>query len=199
MALRTLQAAALVALACAPSMAGVTVGQKLPDLTIAEKGVMVPATRLENGRMVLAAKEIAYRPWKLSEGTGRVRTIYHLAARLGIEDVNQPYIDAIIAAKLPEFLPDSPYKTVSILNFADCAWGVAGIASGKFEKSQREHPHALYVADQQGAARSAWGLQPKQTAVIILDKDGTVLFFKEGKLSPEEIRTAVGILQAKTK
>jgi len=46
-------------------------------------------------------------------------------------------------------------------------------------------------------ALAAWGLQRKESAVIIVDKDNTVLFFKEGKLSPEEIAKAVGILKAK--
>jgi uncharacterized protein len=166
---------------------------------VANRGVMVPSVKLEGGRMVMDGKEIAYRPWQVSATTGRIRTIYHLAARMGIDDINKPYIDALIAAKLPELLPDSPYKTITILNLADALWGTHGLGSSRLEKSQRETPFALFVADETGAARAAWGLQPKQTAVIVLDKDDTVLFFKEGKLTPEEIAKAVGIIQDKLK
>lgn len=35
------------------------------------------------------------------------------------------------------------------------------------------------------------GAKEKESAVIIVDKEGKVLFFKEGKLSPEEIKLAV--------
>jgi len=35
--------------------------------------------------------------------------------------------------------------------------------------------------------------------VIILDRKGGILFFKEGKLTPAEIRQAVGIIQAELK
>ena len=175
----------------------VAVGRKLPDVAIADKGILVPSVRLERGRMVLDGKDIGFRPWKTSETKGRVRTIYHLAGRIGIDNVNKPFIEALIAAKLPEQLPDSPYKTITILNLADTMWGTHGIAMGQFEDSQRYFPYALHVADEKGVAREAWDLEPKQSAVIVLDKDGSVLFFKEGKLTPVEIRTAVGLIKGK--
>jgi len=191
--------AAIAVLAIAPCSAGIAVGQKLPDLEIADRGVMVPKVKVEGGRMVMDGKDIAYRAWKVSESNGRIRTIYHLAARMGIDDLNKAYIDALIAAKLPELLPDGAYKTITILNLSDALWGTHGMGSSRLEKSQRETPYAIFVADEKGVARSTWGLQPKQSAVIVLDKDGTVLFFKEGKLSPEEIRKAVAIIVDKLK
>ena len=181
--------------ACADGV--VAVGRKLPDVAISDKGILVPSIKLERGRMVLDGKDIGYRPWKSSETRGRVRTIYHLAGRIGIDNVNRAFIEALIAAKLPEKLPDSPYKTVTILNLSDTLWGTHGIATGQFEDSQRYFPYALHVADEQGVAREAWDLEPKQSAVIILDKDSKVLFFKEGKLTPEEIRTAVGLIKSR--
>jgi len=192
-----LHAAACILLAWAPCGAGVVVGQKLPSVAVADRGVMVPHVKVVDARMVLDGADIAYRPWTLAETAGRVRTIYHLAGRIGIEGVNKDFIDAIIAAKRPEFLPDSPYKTITILNLSDTLWGTHGIASGKFETSQRQFPHALYVADEKGVARAAWDLQPRQSAVIILDRDDTVLFFKEGKLSPGEIRAAIDLIRGK--
>jgi len=191
-----LRTAALL-LAFAPCWAGIVVGQKLPEVAVPDKGLMVPRVKVEGGRMVLEGKDLTFRPWKLSDSAGRVRTIYHLAGRIGIDSVNKPYIDAIIAAKLPEYLPDSPYKTLTILNLADALWGTRSIGMGQFEDSQREFPHALYVADEKGAALAAWGLRPKESAVIIVDRDNTVLFFKEGKLSPEEIRQALGLIKGK--
>jgi uncharacterized protein len=196
---RMLHTAAWVLLAFAPAWAGITVGQKLPEVEVAEKGVMVPSTKVENGRMVMDGKEIAYRPWKATDHLGRIRTLYHLAGRLGIDDINKAYIDALIAAKLPEGLPDGAYKTITILNLADAMWGTHGLGISTLEKNQRKTPFALFVADEKGAARAAWGLQLKQSAVIILDRDNTVLFFKEGKLTPEEIAKAVGIIQDKLK
>jgi hypothetical protein len=174
---------------------GVRVGQKLPGVSIADKGLLVPDTQVVAGRMALKSKDITYRPWSLAEGTGRVRTVYHLGARSGIDDVNKAFIDALVAAHLPEFTPDGAYKTITILNLDDAIWGTAGVASGQFKDSQRAFPWALYVADAKGVARQAWGLQPRSSAVIVLDKDGTVLFFKDGKLSPGEITQAVSLIK----
>ena len=179
--------------------ATLTTGQKLPEVAVTDRGVMVPATRIEARRMVLDGKDIAYRPWKLSAGNGRVRTIYHLAARLGLEAVNRPFVDALIAARLPELMPDAPYKTITVVNLADALWGTRTLALGRMERNQHHFPYALFVADEKGLAREAWGLQPGQTAVIILDRNGVIRFFKEGKLTPAEIRQAVAILREELK
>ena len=177
--------------------ATVNVGQKLSDIGIVKKGLLVPQVKVVNGKTVLESKEIGYRAWDSREGLGKVRTIYHLAARMGIDDLNKPYIDALIAAHLPEFTPDAPYKTITILNLGDALWGTAGLGKSRLEDSQRNHPHAIHVIDDQGIARTAWNLQLKNSAVIILDRDNSVLFFKEGKLSPEEIKKAVAIIKDK--
>ncbi len=173
----------------------VQVGQRLPAVAIQEGGVLVPHCKVVDGRMVLESKELGTRPWSSQEMEGRVRTIYHLAARMGIDDLNKPFIDALIAAKLPEFTPDGDYKTITILNIADALWGTTGLVRGRLADSQRDFSYAIHVMDDKGIARAAWRLQPKQSAVLILARDSTVLFFKEGKLSPEEIGRAVGIIK----
>jgi hypothetical protein len=114
---------------------------------------------------------------------------------MGIDDLNKPFIDALIAAKLPEYSPEGEYKTITVLNLADALWGTTGLGRSRLQDSQRDFPHAVHVLDEKGIARAAWQLQPKQSAVIILDRDDTVLFFKEGKLSPVEIGRAVEIIK----
>jgi hypothetical protein len=173
----------------------VQVGRKLPEVKIQDGGLLVPNCKVVNGRMVLESKELGRRGWSSREMDGRIRTIYHLAARMGIDDLNKPFIDALIAAKLPEYSPEGEYKTITILNLADALWGTTGLGRSRLQDSQRDFPHAVHVLDEKGIARSAWQLQPKQSAVIILDRDDTVLFFKEGKLSPVEIGRAVEIIK----
>jgi len=189
--------ACMVGLASTLVFAGAQVGQKLPEVAISQGGLLVPSCKVVGGRMVLEAKALGRRPWNSRETEGRICTIYHLAARMGIDDLNKPYIDALIAAKLPEFTPDGAYKTLTVLNLADALWGTVALGRSRLEDSQRDFPYALHVLDDQGLARAAWGLKPKTSAVILLDRDGTVLFLKEGKLSPEEIARAVGIIKGK--
>ncbi|HEX9081745.1 MAG TPA: YtfJ family protein [Holophagaceae bacterium] len=173
----------------------IQVGRRLPDVTIQDEGALVPACTEVNGHMALVSKQLGHRPWSSREMDGRVRTLYHLAARMGIDDVNKPFIDALIAAKLPEYTPDGAYKTITILDLSDALWGTVGLGRSRLESSQRDFPWAIHVMDDRGVARAAWQLPPKQSSVIILDRDGTVLFFKVGKLSPEEIGRAIGIIK----
>jgi YtfJ family uncharacterized protein len=175
--------------------APVQVGRRLPEVVIRDEGAFVPRCQVVNGRMTLLSPQLGLRPWDLREMDGRIRTLYHLAARLGIDDVNKPFIEALKAAKLPETTPDGAYKTITILDLSDALWGTTGLGRSRLASSQRDYPWAIHVLDDRGVARAAWGLPPKQSSVIILDRDDTVLFFKVGRLSPEEIRQAVGIIK----
>lgn len=186
---------ALMPVLLAAQGAPVQVGRKLPEVAVRDEGALVPQCRVVDGRMALLSRKLGLRPWDLREMDGRIRTIYHLAARIGIDDVNKPFIDALIAAKLPETTPDGPYKTITILDLSDALWGTTGLGRSRLSDSQRDFPWAIHVLDDHGVARAAWGLPAKQSSVIILDRDDTVLFFKIGKLSPEEIGRAVGIIK----
>jgi hypothetical protein len=177
---------------------GIKVGEILPHVQIADKGQMVPDYTIENNKMVFReGADITYRPWDSKELIGKIRCIYHLAARSGVDEINKPFIDALIAADLPEYLPGSPYKTTTILNTDDALWGTSGIATGRFVKSQKEVAYAYYVTDANGVARQAWGLKEKGSSVIIVDKDGKVLYFIDGKMTEEDIRKTVELVKQK--
>lgn len=178
--------------------AEIKIGETLAPVSVEEAGMLVPEYTIVNERMThKEGTDIDYRPWSSSELTGRIRTVYHLAARIGMDDINAHYIDAIIAGDLDEDLPDSPYQTVTILNTDDALWGTSGLAKSRMEDSQKTYPYAGYVIDDEGRALEAWGLQPKNSAVIIIDADGKVLWFKEGKLTDAEVTEAVGLIKEK--
>jgi YtfJ family uncharacterized protein len=175
---------------------GIVVGEKLPSVTIEDKGQMVFDYDVVDGVMIYEkGSKITHKTFNSDDLTGKIRSIYHLAARGGTEDINQPYIEALTAAKLPQYAPDSPYKTTTILNTDDALWGTATVAVGMFEGSQKKLAHDYYVVDSKGEALDKWGLQPKNSAVILLDRDGTVLYFKEGKMSDADIASVIALIQ----
>ncbi len=188
----------LLAAASLTQAAEIKLGEPLPAISVQDKGRLLPEYEIVENKMVFKeGTQIGYRPWTSKELTGKIRTVYHLAGRIGMDDINQAYIDALIGANLPQKLPDALYKTVTILNTDDAMWGTAGIAISRMEDSQKVYPHAEYVIDAEGAALATWGLQPKNSAVIIVDADGKVLFFKEGKLTENEITDAVALIKQK--
>ncbi len=174
----------------------IKIGEKIPQINIEEKGVLVPEYEIINGKMIYKADtDINYKKWSSSELTGRIGVVYHLAARLGTDEINKPFIDALMAADLPEYLPNSPYKTTTILNTDDAVWGTAGIASGRFENSMKENTYACFANDENGVAQKSWGLKAKGSAIIIHDKEGKVLYFKDGKMTQDEIKKGISIIQ----
>lgn len=171
-------------------------GMEIPKVEIQDMGIMTFDYEIKDNKMAFKGDfDPKFKAWSTSDLKGKVVTIYHLAARMGIDEVNQDFITALKNANLQDKLPDSPYKTITILNLDDAAFGTSGLAKSKFKKSQEENPHALYAIDAKGAALKKWGLEKKSSAVIVLDKEGKVLFFKDGKLSPAEINEAVSAIQ----
>lgn len=174
----------------------IVVGEKLPPVVIEDQGQMVFDYDIVDDVMVFReGAKIGYETFDTSAMDGKVKTIYHLAARTGSDEINQPYIDALIAAKVPEHMPDSPYKTTTILNTNDALWGTKGIAVGRLETSQEGAPYAFHVVDSKGLALEAWGLETKSSAVILVDADNTVLFFKDGKLSDADIEELLQLIE----
>lgn len=175
---------------------GIVVGDKLPTVVVKDKGQMVIEYDVVNDVMVYKEdSKIAYDTFNSAALTGKIRTLYHLAARSGSDEINQPYIDALIAAKVSEQQPDSPYKTTTILNTDDAMWGTSGVAIGRLQDSQEATAYAHYVVDAKGLALEKWGLNAKSSAVIVVDRDNKVLYFHDGKMSSADIAEVIALIE----
>ena len=91
--------------------------------------------------------------------------------------------------------PESFYS-VAIINRDDAAFGTGFIVSSTLKSNKRRYPDANIVVDGEGKILEAWDLKPKGAAVMILDADGTVLFFKEGALSEQEQSKVLELLDS---
>ncbi len=172
--------------------ADISIGNTLPDITINDLGLITFDYAIENGQMVGKEEfKPAYKAWSTSGLTGRVTILFHLAARMGSYKINKDFFDAIAEADFPDKLPDSPCKVIMIMNTDDALWGTSQIAMNRFSKVQQKFPYHLHIVDEKGIALKKWGLKEKDSAVIITDKSGAVVFFKEGQLNKTEIETAL--------
>ena len=64
------------------------------------------------------------------------------------------------------------------------------------EDSKKEFPWSAMVLDAKGMARNAWDLTPESSAIILLDKEGKVLFAKDGQLDANNIATVMGLIKS---
>ncbi|MGY3916757.1 YtfJ family protein [Aeromonas australiensis] len=168
----------------------------LPSLVFAHNvkdGSPVPLVNVaDKGELVLNGKDIGYQPWQSTALTGKVFLIQHIAGRSSAKELNAPMIEAIKAAKLSH----DKYQTVTIINSNDAIWGTSGFVKSSAEDSKKEFPWSAMVLDAKGMARNAWGLAPESSAIILLDKEGKVLFAKDGRLDANNIATVMGLIQS---
>jgi YtfJ family uncharacterized protein len=74
-------------------------------------------------------------------------------------------------------------------------FGTSGIVQRTVEDRKRKYIVPGFVLDKEGVIRNAWGLAPESSAVIILNRAGKVVFFKDGQLSQAEIDRAVQLIK----
>jgi YtfJ family uncharacterized protein len=147
---------------------------------------------LENpGELVLVGDDVRHRPWSFQGVLGRPTYLQHMAARIGLDETYKPLSDELEAR---DYAPGD-YYAVAIVNRADAAFGSGLFVNAALESNKRRHPDANIVVDAEGKVLERWGLQPKSAALLILDSDGTVLFFKEGELTPQEQAQALKLLE----
>ncbi|OOF59875.1 YtfJ family protein [Rodentibacter myodis] len=156
----------------------------------------LPMTKVsEYGEIVLAGKAAKFQPWTSSALVGKVRVVHHLAGRTAAKEKNQAMIEAIKAA---HFNP-TKYQTTTIINADDAIVGTGMFVKSSAEKGKTENPHSQVVLDDKSAVKNAWGLKAKESAIIVLDKNGKVKFVKEGKLSNTDIQTVIALVNDLTK
>ncbi|MEX0445053.1 YtfJ family protein [Xenorhabdus sp. SGI246] len=149
----------------------------------------------DKGELLLNDNKFSYQKWNSAELPGKVRTIQHIAGRSSAKEMNDPLIQALKAADLPK----DQYQTTSIVNTDDAIFGTSAFVRSSLEDSKKEFPWSQFIVDSHGVVKKEWGLEPKSSAIIVLDKHGKVKFVKDGKLSPEEITHVLALIKEELK
>ena len=153
---------------------------------------LLPAVKVSDyGEIVLNGKDIVFQSWTSSTLPGKVRIVHHLAGRTSAKEKNQPMIDAI---KASHFNP-AKYQTTTIINADDAIVGTGMFVKSSAEKGKVENPHSQVVLDDKSTVKNAWALNAKESAIIVLDKNGKVKFVKEGQLSASDIQTVLSLVR----
>jgi len=160
-----------------------------------EVGKPVPAAKV-NGEGEINLDETheqikRYSPWSTDALPGRVRTVQAIAGRTSAKKMNQAFIDEVAAAKFDR----NKYQTTTIINLSDKIPASGFVVKGKAEASKKEFWWSSVVLDDKGEVARNWGLQPESSAILVLDNQGKVLFFKEGELTQQEREQALNLIK----
>lgn len=144
----------------------------------------------DKGELDYANDKFSYKAWNSAQLSGKVRVIQHIAGRTSAKELNDGLIEAIKAAKLPH----DRYQTTTIVNTDDAIIGTAIFVRNSIEDSKKEFPWSQFIVDSNGIVKKAWDLQPKGSAVVVLDRAGKIQFAKDGALTPQEVQQVMEML-----
>ncbi|MGV8924115.1 MAG: YtfJ family protein [Ewingella sp.] len=158
------------------------------DLTPGER---LPAVGVDDkGELNYINNNFSYARWNSAKLPGKVRLVQHIAGRSSAKELNAPLVDAIRAANLPH----DHYQTTTIINTDDAIIGTGIFVRNSIENGKKEFPWSQVIVDSNGVVKKAWQLEPKSSAIVVLDKNGVIKFAKEGALNQAEIKQVVDML-----
>lgn len=174
----------------------VTAAFLLPSLSFAHNlsiNKTVPSVSVEQyGEIFYVNNAFQYSKWNTEQLKGKVRVLQVIAGRSSAKAMNADLMSAITLEKFPE----SEYQTTTIINQDDSIWGTGGFVKSSAEESKKDFSWSSMVLDENGVVAKAWDLKEENSAIIVQDQQGKILFVKEGKLSENEIEQIIALIQA---
>jgi YtfJ family uncharacterized protein len=123
-------------------------------------------------------------PWSSEELRGKVHVLFYVDP--DEKDTNNDASEALDKEKFP----GDKFQSVGIINMA-ATWLPNFVISSSLKDKQKRYPRTLYVRDYRKALVNAWKIADDSSNVLVFDKQGKLIFRKDGKLTPEEIRTLI--------
>ncbi len=76
----------------------------------------------------------------------------------------------------------------------DAIWGTGAFVMSELKSNKRRFPDAVIVVDEEGVGIGRWQLTRDSSAVMVVDAQGTVLYFREGAMSPAEVDSTLQLI-----
>jgi len=86
------------------------------------------------------------------------------------------------------------YGSIAVINLA-ATWKPNFVIESILEGKQEEFPDTIYIKDKNSVLVNEWKVEDDASNIVIFSKSGTVLFYKSGKMSEEDIKNALKIIE----
>jgi len=161
----------LCVLSASPLVAASFEGQKMPPLELnGDEGERTDGS-----------------PWSSSEISGKTFMLLY------VDPDEQQLNDEMANAVKAQNFPRDKFQSVVVINMA-ATWKPNAIIGSILKKRQEEFPQTTYVKDFKKVLVDKWKFKDDSYDVAVFDPAGTVLFYRSGKMSPEEIQQMIGII-----
>jgi YtfJ family uncharacterized protein len=128
------------------------------------------------------------KPWSSEELQGKVYVLFYVDP--DEKDTNNDASEALDREKFPS----DKFQSVAIINMAATWLPNFAIASSLKEK-QKRYPTTIYVRDNKKVVVNAWKIADDSNDVLAFNKQGRLIFRKDGKLTAEEIQTLIDVIR----
>jgi uncharacterized protein len=162
----------VVSLAPTAALAGAEIGRVPPKVELKEKlGGRLDGT-----------------PWSSEEFRGKVHVLFYVDP--DEKDTNNETSEALDREK---FSSDK-FQSIAVINMA-ATFMPNFLISSSLKEKQEKYPRTLYVRDYKKAMVNEWELADDSSNVLAFDKQGKIIFRKDGKLTQEEINQLIKVIK----
>jgi len=158
----------------AMSLSALSVGEIPKEVSISE----------DNGGMVVDGSL-----WNSSTIKDKVFVMFYVDP--DEKDVNEHYSQALKVEKEAKRLS---FQSIAIVNLA-ATWKPNFVIESILKSKQEEFPNTIYVKDKASVLVKEWEIDDDASNIIIFSKEGKVLFYKSGAMSPEDIEKSFKLIK----
>ena len=126
--------------------------------------------------------------WSSQEMKGKVHVLFYVDP--DEKDTNNETSEALDKEKFPR----ETCQSVAVINMA-ATFMPNFLISSSLKDKQEKYPRTIYVRDYKKVLVQEWKLADDSSDVLAFDKQGKVIFRKDGKLTPEEIQTLIKVIK----
>lgn len=125
--------------------------------------------------------------WHSNLIKGKVTSLFYV-------DPDERDLNAHLGEALKEKrYPLDKYQSMAIINMA-ATWLPNVILENLLKAKQKIYPATIFVKDKAGILVNMWSLADNSSDILIFDKTGRVLFSKDGKLSDQEVKNVLSLI-----
>ena len=128
-------------------------------------------------------------PWNSKELKGKINVIFYVDP--DERDLNNEASEALKKEKFPK----DKFQSYGLINM-DATWLPNFIISSSLEEKQKRYPTAIYVRDYNKVLVKEWGISDDNSDVLVFDKQGKLIFRKDGKLNDKDIQNLLKGIRA---
>lgn len=126
--------------------------------------------------------------WSSEELKGKVHILFYVDP--DESDLNEHVTEAL---KKADFSKDK-FASVAIINMA-ATWLPNAAINMKLKSKQEDFPDTTYVKDMEKIIVKKWYLDDDNSDIVVFDKNGKVLFSRDGKLSNNQVQQLLKIIR----